>query len=146
MSLGIFKKAFNSTQISDLTAYFSTLFPQKTYREYSVLMSQTGTAAPTVSVLVDDFDGNFTLSRSSTGVYYITSPTNVFTQNKTSFSITDNGTYNVSSSPYPKVHHSISWTSLTQIKVEVFLSTEFVPNGAYYDGMFFTPITIKVYN
>jgi hypothetical protein len=147
MSLGIFKKAFNSTQISDLTAYFSTLFPQKTYKEYSVLITQASTSAPTANVLVDDFDGNLVLSRSSTGVYYITSPTAIFVQNKTSFFITNNGTYDVTTSPYNKVNVKMSWLSTTQIKLETFLVNTNVPNGIVYDDVLYkTPLTIKVYN
>lgn len=147
MSLGIFKKAFNSTQISDLTAYFSTLFPQKTYKEYSILMTQASTSAPTANVLVDDFGGSITLSRNATGVYYITSPTSVFVENKTSFSITNNGTYSVSSSPYNKVSMKISYLSTTQIKLETFLVNTNVPNGIASDALLYkTPLTIKVYN
>jgi hypothetical protein len=147
MSLGIFKKAFNSTQISDLTAYFSTLFPQKTYKEYSVLITQASTSAPTVNSLVDDFDGNLVLSRSSTGVYYITSPTAIFVQNKTSFFITNNGTYSTASPAYSKVYMKASWLSTTQIKLETFLVNAFNTNGIEYDDILYkTPLTIKVYN
>ena len=147
MSLGIFKKAFNSTQISDLTAYFSTLFPQKTYKEYSILITQASTSAPTANVLVDDFDGNLTLSRNTTGVYYITSPTSIFVENKTSFSITNNGTYDVTASPYSKVSMKISYLSTTQIKLETFLVNTNVPNGIVSDALLYkAPLTIKVYN
>lgn len=146
MSLGIFKKAFNSTQISDLTAYFSTLFPQKTYREYSVLITQSGTSAPTVNVLVDDFDGSFLLSRVSTGVYRITSPNSYFVTDKTSFFITENGVYNVTQSPFIKIHHKVSLESSSQIKIEVFGISSSSPDGYVVDGMSYVPLTIKVYN
>lgn len=147
MSLGIFKKAFNSTQISDLTAYFSTLFPQKTYREYSILITQSGTSAPTAVLLVNDFGGSLSLSRNATGVYYITSLTGAFDFSKTSFSITNNGTYTVTPSPYNKTNFKVSWLSTSRIKIETFLINSNVPNGIVSDGLLYgTPVTIKVYN
>jgi len=148
MSLGIFKKAFNSTQISDLTAYFSTLFPQKKYREFTALITQSSTATPSLVVLEDDFNGGITVSRNSAGVYSLTSSIgSIFNQNKTSFFITNNGTYDVTTSPYSKVNVKISWLSTTRIKLETFLVNTNVPNGIASDALIFkTPLTIRVYN
>ncbi len=146
MSLGIFKKAFNSTQISDLTAYFSTLFPQKNYKEYSVLITQSGTSAPTVNVLVDDFNGSLSIGYVDIGQYRITSPTPIFNANKTFTSITQNGTYNVAS-PYTKTFFRIYWNSTTIIDLRTILTNSSNPDGTLSNNLFvLTPLTIKVYN
>ena len=149
MSLGIFKKAFNSTQVSDLTAYFSTLFPQKTYKEYSVLVTQNSGTSISVDVLVDDFNGGITVSRSSDGIYFFTSAIgSIFDVNKTSYFVTNNGTYSLNS-PYFKTYFKISRESGVNIKLETFIlsSNNPNPNGGYSDTLMFkVPLTIKVYN
>jgi hypothetical protein len=152
MSLGIFKKAFNSTQISDLTAYFSTLFPQKKYREFTALITQDSVGAtPSLIILEDDFNGGITASINSTGIYSLTSTVgNIFNQNKTYFSIFNNNAYSVTS-PYTKSILKISVFSVTVIRIETFLINEFSSpspfNGIRSDGiMYKTPLTIRVYN
>jgi hypothetical protein len=153
MSLGIFKKAFNSTQISDLTAYFSTLFPQKKYREFTALITQSSINTPSLIILEDDFNGGITVSRDSAGVYLLTSSVgNIFNENKTYFSIFNNNSYLVTS-PYTKSILKMSVSSVTIIRIETFLINEyFLPspspfNGTYSDSiMYKTPLTIRVYN
>jgi hypothetical protein len=151
MSLGIFKKAFNSTQISDLTAYFSTLFPQKKYREFTALITQSSTNTPSLVILEDDFNGGITVSRNSTGVYSLTSTVgSIFIENKTYFSIFNNNSYIVVST-YTKSILKMSVFSNTVIRIETFLINEFSSpspfNGIYSDGiMYKTPLTIRVYN
>ena len=151
MSLGIFKKAFNSTQISDLTAYFSTLFPQKKYREFTALITQVSTNTPSLVILEDDFNGGITVSRNSTGVYSLTSTVgSIFIENKTYFSIFNNNSYIVVST-YTKSILKMSVLSNTVIRIETFLINEFSSpspfNGIYSDGiMYKTPLTIRVYN
>lgn len=149
MSLGIFKKAFNSTQISDLTAYFSTLFPQKKYREFTALITQdTEGATPSLIILEDDFNGGITVSRDSAGIYSFTSSVgNIFSESKTYYSIFNNNSYLVIS-PYTKSILKMSVYSGTVIRLETFLLNIYQPqNGAYSDSiMYKTPLTIRVYN
>ena len=68
---GLWKKLSISNVTNDLTS---------AYLEYSVLMTQASTAAPTVVSLQDAFSP--TLARTGTGVYTITK-TGAFTSNKT---------------------------------------------------------------
>lgn len=54
------------------------------YKSFQSLVSQSGTSAPTETVLNNDFTGTtFTLARTSAGVYTLTASTLVFTSGKT---------------------------------------------------------------
>lgn len=70
MSLGIFKKAFSTVQIEALKSYFSGIFaPAPTYKIYRALMTQSGTSAPTASIMENTI-GDIVWTYSSTGNYY----------------------------------------------------------------------------
>lgn len=53
-----------------------------TYKVYTALLTQTGTDAPTATVLENTL-GNITFAYDAVGVYSIISPNNLFTLNKT---------------------------------------------------------------
>lgn len=61
-----------------------TSFATAAYSTYQSLVSQTGTSAPTGTVLNNDFGATtFTWARTGTGVYTLTASSAVFTANKT---------------------------------------------------------------
>lgn len=75
----------NTTQIA------TTAFVQAAtggYLKYVALLTQTGTGAPTATVLENTLGGTLVWTRSSTGIY-IGTLSGVFTNNKTSVSITN---------------------------------------------------------
>lgn len=54
------------------------------YKVYSVLISQTGTNAPTLTILKNDFQNiSFVVGRTNDGQYYISGPQQTFPYNKT---------------------------------------------------------------
>ena len=81
MSLGIFKKAFSTAQIDNIKSYFSSVFaPLPNYKIYKVLMTQSGTDAPTATILENTL-GDIVWERDVTGIYLGTL-TGVFTTSK----------------------------------------------------------------
>lgn len=54
------------------------------YKLYSVLISQTGTNAPVLTILKNDFQNvSFLVGRTTDGMYYLTGPQQTFPYNKT---------------------------------------------------------------
>jgi len=85
MSLGIFKKAFSTVQIDNLKSYFSSIFaPLPNYKVYRALATQSGTSAPTMTILENTFEakyGRIVWTFVDKGIYYGTL-TGVFTTSK----------------------------------------------------------------
>jgi hypothetical protein len=133
MSLGIFKKAFNSTQISDLTAYFSTIFLKKNYMEYVALIGQEGSDAPSATVITDDFNGAISFSRGASGEYLINNSLDNFLLNKTVYYITMNNGVNV--------FFEMGWNNTNALNLKSYF------NGNLDDNLMYkVPLTIRVYN
>lgn len=99
-------------------------------KEYTALISQSGTAAPTVIILKNTI-GNIVWTRSSTGIYYGTLA-NAFTDDKTTFNITPKLT------PWNLI---ISRDNSNVISITTYNST--TPAD---DLLTNTPIKIQVYN
>ena len=110
------------------------------YKEYSALMSQTGTSAPTVKVLKNDLGAAIVWTRGSAG-NYVGTLTAAFTVNKTLLPPDQFQQYNASD--FQNI--SITRTSANAVLV----NTTIGANGAGVasDGVIVTdyPITIKVY-
>ena len=69
------------------------------YKVYTALLSQSDTDAPVATVLENTFNVNFSFEYIHTGIYKLSSSTNVFVANKTCFFadiVRDLGTYSTS--------------------------------------------------
>jgi len=90
----------NTTQIA------TTAFVQNAtgnYKKYVALISQTGTSAPTATVLENTLGGTVIWTRTGTGAYLATL-TGVFTTNKTVVFITQTSGSSIVSSSYSSVN------------------------------------------
>jgi len=72
MSLGIFKKAWNTTQLNSLTQVITNMisasYVAKDYKEYIANITQSGTDAPTMTIIKNDFSEPVS-AYTSTGLY-----------------------------------------------------------------------------
>ena len=64
-------------------------------KRYIALISQTGTANPTVTVIKNDFSGTISVTRNAVGDYRVTNTLSEFTNNKTSACINNSTNYAV---------------------------------------------------
>ena len=103
------------------------------YTEYSVLISQTSTSAPTAKVLNKTIEGTFTLGYTSAGEYTITA-TGMFTADKTQIiflpSQSDTIVYGV-------------WTSANVVTLHVAVASTGTPTNAKITD---SALIIRVYN
>lgn len=110
--------------------------PVKGYLEYSALISQTTTNAPTVTVIRNELSGTVVWTRSATGIYLGTL-SGAFTENKTGFNLSpyaqDPTDDNVSS-------FTIDRSSANAIRVQTFIDN--VASDTVLNG---NTVTIKVY-
>jgi hypothetical protein len=102
------------------------------YKVYTALLTQVGTSAPTAIVLENTI-GNITLSRNSTGSYYINSP-NLFTVDKTFTQITT-----ILSGD---MHYLITYSDVSRINVTTSNAATTFLDGKLDNS----PIEIRVYN
>mgnify|MGYP003337692491 FL=1 len=74
--LGIFKKAFNSSQLADLLAAFTNnlagTYVAKNYKEYIGVVVQSGGTKPTIVTILNDFSVAPSTTYNGTGDYYFT--------------------------------------------------------------------------
>jgi hypothetical protein len=89
---GFWKKARKTVEgelnldnlISSLTPVPPPIPPALPYKSYVAIVSQSGTSAPTVDVLLENTLGDtITFTYANAGEYYINSANNKFTNNKT---------------------------------------------------------------
>lgn len=78
----------NTTQIATTAFVQTATSAVRPYLVYTALLTQSGTSAPTATVLENTLGGTVVWTRSSTGIYLGTL-SGVFTNNKTSVSITN---------------------------------------------------------
>lgn len=104
---------------------------QRPYKVYTALLSQTGTSAPTATVLENTLGGTVSFTYFGAGAYYVNS-SSLFTVNKTGVIISSLG---VSSSSY----------NITAIPSTLIITTSV--SGVYTDGYLSnTFFEIRVYN
>lgn len=119
----------NTTQIAT-TAFVQATRP---YKVYTALISQTGTSAPTATILENTLGGTVVWTRTGTGAYLATL-SGVFTANKTSVLVT------------PTSGSTIASASSSSVN-DVNLSTALSTTAAAIDGVLANAtIEIKVYN
>jgi hypothetical protein len=106
--------------------------PAAPYKVYTALLTQVGTSDPTAIVLENTI-GTITLSRNSTGSYYINSP-NLFTVDKTFTQIT--------SILFGDIHYLITYGNISRISVVTSNAATTFLDGKLDN----TPIEIRVYN
>lgn len=117
--------------------------PTASYKVYSALLTQTGTAAPVVTVVTNTL-GTVTIARDNPGRYSVTT-SGLFTTNKTIISV---NTITTSSGPYGG-YAGISDSGSTNV---FYIDTAKVIGGGSIPGvgadnvLFRTPLEIKVYN
>lgn len=117
--------------------------PTPSYKVYSALLTQTGTAAPVVTVVTNTL-GTVTIARVNPGRYSVTT-SGLFTLNKTIISI---NTITTSAGPYGG-YTGISDSGSTNV---FYIDTAKVIGGGTIPGvgadnvLFRTPLEIKVYN
>lgn len=110
------------------------------YKVYAALLSQTGTSAPTASVLQNTLEGSTTFTRSVAGLYTIENSAFAFGSANTTFIVNPYSTYR-SGANYATV--KVSFSNSGQISIETLL------NGVDADSnILFTnyPVEIRVYN
>jgi hypothetical protein len=122
-------------QINKLTSVIFDLKPK--YKVYTALLSQSGTASPTATVLENTTGANITFSRLSAGQYEIISDVLVFTVGKTFCIVTNN---NSSTSTYIAGGGMYDETQgLIQAFDNTFAQIDFNCNNGIY-------LEIRVYN
>ena len=126
----MFKSIFSKNQIDSLNAFYNSKSSvNAVYSEYTALLTDLG--SPTVNVIYSNLGQIVTLTRSSTGIYYINVGGSILNQLKTYFSITNNFD--------SRANFSIVWDSTGRLILRT-----------YYDGAPFnllnkTPLTIRIY-
>lgn len=112
--------------------------PSRPYKVYTALLTQSGTSAPTATVLENTLGGTVVWTRSGVGSYVATL-TGAFVLNKTSFSATVNGT------PIPPSTSSVNIYGNRATVDTIAVST--VTNTGFADGTISPAyIEIRVYN
>jgi len=122
----------NTTQIAT-TAFVQGIKP---YKVYTALLTQTGTSAPTATVLENTFGGTVTWTRVGTGAYLATL-TGAFTTNKTAVFTTLN-------TPSATLNGAVfrgNWTSAN----DCLFQTE-TTSGQFDGAMANASVEIRVYN
>lgn len=106
---------------------------------YRALITQSGTGAPTATVLENTLGGTITFSRVGAGFYTVTS-SGLFTVGKTFMSITENSSF---AGTAPEMYvFQISYVDVNSINIDSF---EIVSSTSTDDQLFGTPVEILVY-
>jgi hypothetical protein len=129
------KKVLWSAIKATLKTYFDGLYAKTTASEYTALVTQASTSAPTASEKSNGFGATtFTWARSSAGVYTCTASTAVFTANKTSVLL--------GAKQLPSTQIGVAITSTTVITVTVTVADGATATDALLTNQ---EVTIRVY-
>jgi hypothetical protein len=118
-TIGVTQTAGNNTTALATTAFVKNQNPFKTF---SITINQTGSNAPTTSLMQNDTGSTFSLTRNSTGLYTVTASSAVFYSGTTFIMIQNNQAVDTISVRYFR-------TSNTQIEIRTYLS------GVLTDGL-----------
>lgn len=137
-------KFFTGSFVNDVKHYFTKIneiidwinnIGTPSYKSYVGLVTQTGTNAPTATILQNTI-GTVTYTYSGVGIYHATS-SGLFTENKTFFIM--------SSSNYGSdgIIFTIDWVSSSDITINCF---DTAAHTSLNDALLKSPIEIRVYN